>query len=211
MSIYHLILFLALPVPLHAQLGSRPAEDWIKTLESSHRVERLKIDDTVAALGLKPGDRVVDIGAGSGLFCPALAKAVAPGGKVYAVEIEQGLIDYIAERASQLNLTNIQPVLGQFTDPALPVHDLDLAFIFDVLHHIDQREAYLKNLVRYLKPTGRIAIADFHPELGPHRDDPTMQVAKEQTHAWMAALGYKPAKTISLYDDKWFVIYARAD
>jgi ubiquinone/menaquinone biosynthesis C-methylase UbiE len=197
--------------PLQAQLASRPAEAWIKTLESPHRVEQLKINETIAALDLKSGDHVADIGAGSGLFCPPLAKAVAPDGRVYAVDIEQGLLDYIAKRAKELNLANVEPVSGQFTDPALPVHDLDLAFIFDVLHHIEHRETYLRNLVRYLKPTGRVAVADFHPELGPHRDDPALQVTRDQANAWMAALGFKPAKNIALYDDKWFVIYVRSN
>jgi ubiquinone/menaquinone biosynthesis C-methylase UbiE len=197
-------------VPVQAQLGARPAEDWIKTLESSNRLEKLKIDETVAKLGLKPGDRIADVGAGSGIFCPSLAKAVSPVGKVYAVDIEQGLIDHIAKRAHELKLTNIEPVLGQFTDPNLPVRDLDLAFMYDVLHHIEHREEYLRNLARYLKPAGRIAVIDFQPGKGPHPNDPELQVTLAQADAWMSAIGFKPANEIALFDDKWFVVYSRS-
>jgi SAM-dependent methyltransferase len=195
--------------PAEAQLGSRPAEVWIATLESPHRVEQLHIDETIAKLNLSPGDRIADIGAGSGVFCPALAAAVSPGGKVYAVDIEQGLLDHIAKRARELDLANIKTVLGEFTDPKLPVDDLDLAFIFDVLHHIEHRALYLRNLARHLKPTGRIAVVDFYPERGPHRNDPALQITKAQTDAWMRAIGFKPVAAYDLFDDKWFVVYSR--
>ena len=126
------------------------------------------------------------------------------------MDIEQGLLDHIAQRAGELNLTNIETVLGQFTDPNLPVHDLDLAFMFDVLHHIEHRDEYLRNLARYLKSSGRIAVVDFYPERGPHRNDPILQTAKAQVDAWMAAIGFQPAQGFDLFDDKWFVVYSRS-
>ncbi len=118
--------------PASAQLAGRSAQEWITLLESPQRVQRLKIAETVAALKLKPGDVVVDVGAGTGLFEPDLSRAVGATGKVYAVEIEQGLVDAIAGKAAQHNLANVTPVLGRFTDPALPARDVDLAFIYDV-------------------------------------------------------------------------------
>ena len=82
-------LLVAGSVSASAQLGSRPAEEWIKTLDGTARVSSLRIDDVVAALRLQPGQIVADIGAGSGLFDVPLAKAVGPRGRVYAVEIGQ--------------------------------------------------------------------------------------------------------------------------
>ncbi len=195
---------------VQAQLGSRPAEAWIQTLESPNRVAGLKIDETIARLKIKSGDRIADIGAGSGLFSSSLAKAASPGGRVYAVDIEQGLLDHITERARELNLTNVETVLGQFTDPHLPVHDLDLACIFDVLHHIDHRAEYLQNLARYLKPTARIAVIDFYPERGPHRGAPELQVTEAQTDAWMSAIEFDAVEKFELFADKWFVVYSRS-
>jgi ubiquinone/menaquinone biosynthesis C-methylase UbiE len=100
-------------------------------------------------------------------------------------------------------------VLGAFTDPQLPARDVDLAFIFDVLHHIEDRATYLRSLASYLRPGGRIAVIDFHPELGPHKNDPKLQVTRDQTREWMAAAGLRPLAEHPLYDDKWYVVYGR--
>jgi ubiquinone/menaquinone biosynthesis C-methylase UbiE len=195
--------------PASAQLAARSAEEWIKTLESPQRIAGLKIDETLAKLKLKPGNIVADIGAGSGVFEAPLAHAVSPGGKVYAVDIEQGLVDHITQRSSELHLANVQGVLGKFTDPNLPVRNVDLAFINDVLHHIQDRPAYLKSLAAYLKPSGRIAIIEFVPELGSHKAQPELQVTEAQATTWMAAAGLKPVENFDLFPDKWFVVYGK--
>ena len=192
-----------------AQLGARSTEEWLKTLDSQHRFAKLKVDEAVAALKLKPGSVVADIGAGSGVFTLPLAKAVSGAGKVYAVDIEQGLVDHIAKKAREQNVTNVQAVLGKFTDPNLPARDVDLAFIYDVLHHIENRAAYLKNLAPYLTAAGRIVVIDFYPELGPHKNDRSLQITQDETKAWMADAGFKPVAEHRLYEDKWFVVYAR--
>lgn len=191
------------------QLGARPADAWVKLLDSPQRVAGLKIDEVVARLNIRPGSTVADIGAGAGAWEGALSGAVSPGGTVYAVDIDQGLLDHIAARATQVGLTNVRVVLGKFTDPALPVRNIDVALIYDVLHHIESRAEYLKSLASYVGPDGRIAIVDFIPGRGGHVDDLTQQVSKDQVAAWMAAAGFKPAEEIALFDDKWFVIYSR--
>jgi ubiquinone/menaquinone biosynthesis C-methylase UbiE len=191
------------------QLGGRTAEAWFQTLENPTRIAGLKIADVVANLKLQPGHVVADIGAGSGAFEGALAAAVSPGGTVYAVDIDQGLLDHIAKRASTLGLSNVRTVLGKFTDPALPVRNVDVALIYDVLHHIQDREQYLKSLAGYLAPSGRVAIVDYVPGKGGHAKDPTQQLAKATVDAWMAAAGLEPVQEISLYEDKWFSIYAK--
>lgn len=202
-------LFVLAAVPAFAQLGARSTEEWIKTLDGTRRISALKVPEVVAALQLKPGQVVADIGAGSGVFTLPLAKALAGSGKVYAVDIEQGLVDHIAKKAKEQNVPNVQGVLGKFTDANLPARDVDLAFIADVLHHIENRAEYLKNLAPYLKPGGRIAVIDFFPELGPHKNDKALQITKAETQAWMAAAGLKPVAEHKLYDDKWFVVYGR--
>jgi arsenite methyltransferase len=203
-----LVIVMSAPAAL-AQLGARTTEQWLKTLDSTNRVAKLKVDEAVAVLKLKPDAVVADIGAGSGVFTLPLAKAVAGTGKVYAVDIDQGLVDHIAKKAKDEKADNVDAVLGSFTDPRLPAPNVDVAFIYDVLHHIENRAEYLKNLARYLKPTGRIAVIDFHPELGPHRNDPALQITRDETKAWMAAIGFKPVEEHMLYTDKWYVIYAR--
>lgn len=201
-------LALALAPAAHAQLGARTTEQWLKTLDSQNRVLKLKVDEAVAKLQL-PADAVVaDIGAGSGVFTLPLAKA-APRGRVYAVDIDQGLVDHIAKKAQEAQATHVQAVLGGFTDPKIPARNVDVAFIYDVLHHIENRAEYLRNLAPYLKAGGRIAVIDFYPELGPHKNDPKLQITKDQTREWMAAAGLKPVAEHKLYDDKWYVVYAK--
>jgi ubiquinone/menaquinone biosynthesis C-methylase UbiE len=195
--------------PLTGQLGSRPADEWAKLLDSHERVAGLHVDRVVAALGLRPGQVVADLGAGTGVFSAPLAKAVAPSGRVYAVEIDAKFFDYIKRRASDEKLANVVTVLGRPADPALPAGDVDLAFMHDVLHHVADREGYLKNAVRYLKPSGRFAIADLNPATGAHRDDPSLQITKEQVNGWMKALGFGNAREVPISADKWFVIYSR--
>ena len=94
------------------QLGSRAADAWIATLENPSRIAGLKIDEVVSRLRLRPGSVVADIGAGAGAFEGALSAAVTPTGTVYAVDIEQGLLDHIAARAKTLGLSNVRVVLG---------------------------------------------------------------------------------------------------
>lgn len=195
--------------PAPRQLAAHPAAEWVKTLDTPERIAGLKVDETVARLKLQPGDVVADIGAGTGIFEGALSMAVTPKGKIFAEDIDAGFFDMIDKRAKEFGLTNVQTVLGTFTDPKLPTHAVDLAFINDVLHHIENRAEYLKNLTAYLKPSGRVAIVEYIPGKGGHPDQPELQVSKEQTDAWMAAAGMKPVEAISLFDTKWFVVYGK--
>jgi ubiquinone/menaquinone biosynthesis C-methylase UbiE len=192
-----------------AQLAARPAAEWIKLLDSPERIAALQIDDILGKLPLKKGDVVADLGAGTGALSLPLARAVGPGGKVYAVEVEQGLVDYMRDKAQAAKATNLTPVLGQFTDPGLPTRDVDLAFFHDALHHVADRPGYLAQLVKYLKPTARVAVVELDAVKGPHGKDPGLQVTKDQLNTWMAGLGYKPEQMVDLSELKWLAVYAR--
>jgi ubiquinone/menaquinone biosynthesis C-methylase UbiE len=194
--------------PVAGQLASRPAEEWIKTLENPTRVAGLMIDEVIGRMRLQPGDVVADLGAGSGLFAFPLAKAVGSG-RVYAVELDEGFLTHIRAKAKAEKVSNIVPVLGKFTDPVLPARDVDVAFFHDVLHHVQDRPAYLKSVAGYVKPTGRIVVIDLNAETSPHRDQPELVVTKDQAAKWMGEAGFVPKEEISLFADKWFVIYSR--
>src|SRR5918993_3819795 len=196
--------------PISAQLGAKPADEWIARLERPERVAGLKTAEVVEKLGLKAGDVVADLGAGPGVFSWPLARAVAPG-KLYAVEVDKGYIPYLERRIAEQKLTNVHPVLGQFEDPLLP-EKVDLAFFHDVLHHVDKKAEYLLKVASYLKPAGRIAVIELdatRPDAS-HRDDPNQQVSKAQLEQWMRAAGLTQLEEVKLYEDKWFVIYRKA-
>jgi ubiquinone/menaquinone biosynthesis C-methylase UbiE len=193
------------------QLSSRPADEWIKTLERPERVAGLKIDEIIARLDLEPGDTVADLGAGTGVFSLPLARAVGPSGTVYAVEIEQGLLDHIGNRAKESGVGNVRTVRGEFVDPKLPTRDVDLAFFHDVLHHVKDRAGYLRALASYLAPDGRIAVVELdaaHPR-SPHREQAELQVTREQLAGWMNDAGLERLREINLFEDKWFVVYGK--
>lgn len=196
-----------------AQLAPRKAEEWVTTLEGPQRVATQKIDQVLSDLSLKPGMVIADIGAGSGLFSRPLAKAVAPAGKVYAVDIQQDLLDHINQRNKEENIRNIQTVLGEYDDPKLPARNVDLAFINDVLHHIQHRAVYLKALGTYIKPSGRIAIIEMNKDdpNTPHKKQPELLVAREEILQWMSDAGFKLVEEhADLFPGtKWFLIFGK--
>jgi arsenite methyltransferase len=209
-TLFALVAFvLGLSQVAAAQLASRPAEDWTKTLESHDRIANLKIDEIVARLGLKPGNTVADIGAGSGLFEVPLAKAVSPGGKVYAVDIDAGFFPEIKKKADEAHVTNVQTVLGKYTDPNLPAKNSDLVFFHDVLHHIQDRAGYLKSVAGYLKPSGRVAIIDYELGQGPHKAAPELEVSREQLGAWAKQAGLKQVEDVKMFPDRYFLVYSK--
>ena len=208
-----LVIGLTLAGGAWAQLAPRKADEWVTTLEGPQRVATQKIDEVIAKLALKPGMVVVDIGAGSGLFTRPLAKAVGRAGRVYAVDIQQDLLDYINKRDSEEKIGNVRTVLGEFDDPKLPARDVDVAFINDVLHHIQNRAAYLKALGTYIKPTGRIAIIEMNKDdpNTPHKGQPELLVGREEIVKWMSDAGFKlVAEHPDLFPGtKWYLVFGR--
>ncbi len=101
----------------------RPLADRINSFERSERDSWQKPDEVVQALALKNGEVVADIGAGSGYFTRRFAKAVAPEGKVYAVDVAADVLGYLQEQADKEGLHNIETIASRENDPMLhPPH-----------------------------------------------------------------------------------------
>lgn len=203
-----LVVLTLTPSPASAQLASRPAADWIPTLDNPARQASMKIPDVIAALKIQPGETVADVGAGSGVLTGPLAKATGASGVLYASDIDPGLLTHIAQRMQADGVTNVRTVLGSFTDPKLPT-PVDLAFMNDVLHHVSDRATYVKHLAGYLKPGGRLAVIEFTPEGSPHKGQAELIVTETQTDGWARDAGLMPAERIELYDDRYFVVYRK--
>ena len=205
-------LFLASAV-LAAQLASTPPQQLIRNLEAPGRVKGQSVEAILARLDLKPGLVVADIGAGTGVFSRPFARAVVPGGKVYAVDIDPMLIGYLLGRSAGEQIPNIEPILGVPDDPKLPAADVDLAFMNDVLHHIEHKAVYIKNLAKFIKPAGRIAIVEFNKEFfktGMFEGVPLP--SREEVAAWMADAGFQETQEITGIfpnKNKWVIVYAR--
>jgi ubiquinone/menaquinone biosynthesis C-methylase UbiE len=186
------------------QLEQRPAEEYIERMERPTRV--VKVNEVIEKLRLKPGDIVADIGSGSGTFSIPMAKAIAPNGVLYAVDIDQKMLDYVAEKAKKEGVTNLVTVLGEYEDPKLPVKNVDVAFYHRVLHMIEKRQAHLNSTAAYLKPDGRIVVIDKNREDSP---DSWMWLNQSDVDTWMAALSFYPAEKFGVFDDRYFVVYQR--
>lgn len=197
--------------PLSAQLGSQPADRWALTLESGRRLESLEIENVVAAIGLRPGDVVADIGAGTGIFSVPMARAVGASGTVYSVEVDAGFLPLIEAKAREGGVTNVRTVLGEFGDPRLPTRDVDVAFFHDVLHHIEQRAAYIRALAAYLPSGSRIVVVDYDKNVPgiPHANQPEMLIGPEDVRGWMSAAGFDVTREVAMFDDKFFVVYTK--
>jgi len=133
-----------------------------RTWDSPDRNAWQKPEAVMRMLGLQQGDTVADIGAGTGYFTRILSGLAGPQGRVYAVDVEQAMLDHLRGRDDIQFPDNIVPVLAAPDDPKLPDGELDLIFTANTWHHIDNRPAYLERLRRALKPYGRLVIIDWH-------------------------------------------------
>lgn len=125
------------------------------------RTKWQKPDRVVKLLKIRPENRVADVGAGDGFFVEYLSKAVGPSGVVYAVEIDAERVSELKTLTNEENLTNVRVTLGQADDPLLPDRKLDLIFLCNAYHHIENRKDYFSGLRADLRKGGRIAIIEM--------------------------------------------------
>lgn len=163
---------------------------WTKVFDDPARDEWQKPRELIAALSLRPGMRVADLGAGTGYFSRYLAAAVGGDGTVYAVDTEPNLVAHLRARAEQENTANVVPILASPDNPRLPTAGIDLILIVDTYHHIDARRAYFGRLRRSLTPEGRVAIVDWQKRDLPVGPPPVHKLAREQVVDEMSAAGY---------------------
>lgn len=118
----------------------------------------------LAALELKPGQVVADIGCGNGYYTLLMAKKVGPTGKVYAVDIQREMLEMLEARARAAGLDNIVPVLSSPADPKLPTDAVDLILLVDVYHEFAYPEQMLAAMRKSLNPDGVVALAEYRLE-----------------------------------------------
>jgi len=165
------------------------AEEWAKRFEGPERDAWQKPDAVVDAVRLGPGQSLADIGAGTGYFAVRFAKK-APGGKVFAVDIEPDMVRYMTERAGREKVDNLVPVLGSTSDPKVPQR-VDVVFLCDTYHHIEQRGAYFQKVASSLAAGGRLVIVDFKAVDTPVGPPLAMRIAPAQIDAELAPAGFK--------------------
>ena len=135
---------------------------WTKRFEGESREAYRTRTQIVGALGIKPGQVVADVGAGTGLFVRYLSDAVGKEGRVIAVEISPVFVKHINQRVAKAGIENVKAQLGGTKDVKLGASSVDLIFLCDTYHHFEDTAAILATMRRALKPGGRLAIVDYH-------------------------------------------------
>jgi ubiquinone/menaquinone biosynthesis C-methylase UbiE len=135
--------------------------EWLARFEGEPREIFSERKGIVASLGLAPGMRIADVGAGTGLFLAPFAEAVGAAGRVYAVEISPRFLEHLQERARAEDLA-IRIVQGTERSVELPQASVDLAFVCDVYHHFEYPSSSLASLRRAIRPGGTLVVIDFH-------------------------------------------------
>ena len=133
-------------------------------LEREEREREERTDILVKALDLKPGMVVADIGAGTGYLARRMATAVAPGGKVLAVEVQPEMLRMLQLLAREPGSSNIVPSLGAEDDVKLAAGSVDLAIMVDVYHELSHPYEVLGSIIRALKPGGTLVFVEYRAE-----------------------------------------------
>jgi ubiquinone/menaquinone biosynthesis C-methylase UbiE len=134
-------------------------------------------EQNIKQCGLKAGDMVADMGAGSGFYSMAAARAVAPNGKVYALEVQKDLLGRIKAEAEKEHVTNIEVVwsnIEKLGGTKIRDHSIDFAIVSNVLFQVEDKNLFALEVKRILNPmTGRILVIDWSESfggMGPHPD-----------------------------------------
>jgi cyclopropane fatty-acyl-phospholipid synthase-like methyltransferase len=182
------------------------AEDWAQRFDDPKRDEWQKPEQVLQALALTPAMTVADIGAGTGYFSMRLARLV-PQGRVYGVDLEPSMVDYLDKRAAREGLANFSAVHAEPADPKLP-EAVDLVIVVNTWHHLQDRVAYFSKVLASVKPHGRLAIIDFSKasKMGPPasaKSEPA-EVTAELTRA-----GWTLERTQTFLPEQVFLVYTR--
>ncbi|MDH5724480.1 MAG: methyltransferase domain-containing protein [Nitrospira sp.] len=161
-------------------------------------------DQVIAALNLKRGQTVADIGAGTGYFTVRLAKTKASP-RVYAADIEPSMVKYLRERAAKEGLDNVIAIQASPDGPNLP-EPVDLILIVNTYHHIGDRETYFRRLAQSIRSGGQVAIIDFKPDspVGPPKE---FRFPPEQFRSEMGKAGYKVTAQHNFLPRQEFLIF----
>ena len=180
---------------------------YIAYLEDPQRDVYQKPHEVIMALGLREGETVADIGAGSGYFTFRLASHVGEKGRVYAVDTSPDMILHMNERIRDMKLRNVVTVLSAPHDPLLIDGSIDRFFICDTWHHIQNQAQYLGLMKKMLKPGGQVIMIDFQKRELPVGAPMEMKIAREELVQQMESNGFKLVKEHTFLPYQYFLIF----
>lgn len=162
----------------------------------------------IESLGIRPGDCVVDLGAGGGYFTFKFAGVVGDNGKVYAVDIDKAMTEYLRQEVDRQRFSNVDVILGEFGNPLLPDSVSDLVFMCNTYHHIEDRINYFSRLKTDLRPDGHVAIVEHRPGGWLGRLFGSHWTKKEAIISEMEAAGYSLIADHDYLPKQHFVVFS---
>ena len=166
-------------------------------------------DLALRILRIPRGATVADIGAGSGYFTVRLAKAVGPTGKVYATDIQPGMLQLLEKTVARAKLTNVIPILGGLDDPKLPPGAIDLAIMVDVYHEFSQPQRMLQHIREALKPGGRLVLLEYRAEDPDVPIRPEHKMTKAQVKLEIEHEGFKQQRVYDELPRQHLIVFTR--
>jgi SAM-dependent methyltransferase len=178
-------------------------------LDREEREREEQPEKAIAELHLKPGMMIGDVGAGTGFYSIRLAKCVAPGGVVYANDIQPGMLEKLQANAAAQQVTNIVTVLGTDSDPKLPIGRLDLVVLVDVYHEFSRPQRMLDGIRECLKPNGRLVLLEFRKEDPAVPIRPEHKMSVEEVKAEVTPEGYSFDKVVDTLPWQHIIFFHR--
>lgn len=178
-------------------------------LDREERAEEEEPEKALKIIGIEPGSTVADVGAGSGYFTVLMAARVGPSGKVYANDIQPGMLELIQRKLRAGNIDNVALVLGDIDDPRLPRGELDLVLMVDVYHEFSAPQTMLRRLRDALKPGGRLVLVEYKKEDPTIPINPTHKMSVAEAKLEVEAEGFALTKVSSELPRQHVLIFTR--
>jgi ubiquinone/menaquinone biosynthesis C-methylase UbiE len=162
----------------------------LQRLDNPERRKLVPPYETLIELGLKPGQVLVDIGAGAGYFSIPAASITGPSGQVIATDISEEMLDHLAVKARETD-TALEVLLTPPDSLPLPDHTADMTFMAFVFHELDERGKYLAELRRITKPDGTLVIIDWADVDSPMGPPVEHRISLNEAMNNIASAGFK--------------------
>ncbi len=165
-------------------------------------------DRVIRNMNLKSGDVIADIGAGTGYFSFRLSPLV-PEGKVLAVDIQPEMLEILKKRKQKARAMNVIPILGSIMNPNLPEESVDVALMVDAYHEFSYPREMMENIVRALRPGGRLFLIEYKGEDASVAKSPLHKMTAAQARKEMKAVGLNWRGTEGFLPEQHFMIFEK--